>query len=149
MLGPLLSLVVMVLAPVQEISSQAADIYGDWEIVGHRAPGISAMSPEEAERWVGGKASYSDSMATFTDESCDSPSYRSSSVTKEHLFQEYRVNPEALGIESTRITIVEVLCKGEDWVAPGSVLVRKDQNTFFTPWDGVFFELERRPSAKP
>ena len=147
MLGSLLSLVVMASEPSQEISSSAVDVYGDWEIVGYRALGISAMSSEEAQQWVGGKASYSDSMATFTDESCDSPSYHWSSVTTEHFFRSFRVSPEALGIKATSIGIVKVLCQGEDWLVPGNILIEKNQDTFFTLWDGIFFELERHRSA--
>ncbi len=147
MLGPLFSLVVMASTPSQEISSSAVDVYGDWEIVGHRAPGISAMSSEEAKQWVGGKASYSDSMATFTDESCDDPSYHWSWVTAEQFFRSFRVSPETLGIKATSIGIVNVLCQGEDWFAPGSVLIKQNQDKFFTLWDGIFFELEQRRSA--
>ena len=147
MLGPLFSLVVMASASSQKISSSAVDVYGDWEIVAHRALGISAMSSEEAKQWVGGKASYSDSMATFIDESCDSPSYHWSSVTTEQFSQSFRVSPETLGIKATSIGIITVLCQGEDWFAPGSVLIKKNQDTFFTIWDGIFFELERHRSA--
>ena len=147
MLGPLFSLLVMASVPSQEISSSAMDVYGDWEIVAHRALGISAMSSEEAKQWVGGKASYSDSMATFTDESCDSPSYHWSWITAEQFFRSFRVSPETLGIKATSIGIVNVLCQGEDWFAPGSVLIKKNQDTFFTIWDGIFFELERHRSA--
>ncbi len=143
MLSPLFSLVVMASASSQKISSSAVDVYGDWEIVAHRALGISAMSSEEAKQWVGGKASYSDSMATFTDESCDSPSYHWSSITTEQFSQSFRVSPETLGIKATSIGIVNVLCQGEDWFAPGTVLIEKNQDTFFTLWDGIFFELKR------
>ncbi len=147
MLGPLFSLAVMASASSQKISSSAVDVYGDWEIVAHRALGISAMSSEEAKQWVGGKASYSDSMATFIDESCDSPSYHWSSITTEQFSQSFRVSPETLGIKATSIGIVNVLCQGEDWFAPGSILIKKNQDTFFTIWDGIFFELERHRSA--
>ncbi len=148
MLGPLFSIVVIASVPSQEISSSGVDVYGDWEIVGHRALGISAMSSEEAKQWVGGKASYSDSMATFIDESCASPSYHWSSVTTEQFFRSFGVSPETLGLKATRIGIVNVLCQGEDWFAPGSILIQKNQDTFFTLWDGIFFELERRRSAR-
>ena len=147
MLSPLFFIVIMASVPSQEIASSAVDIYGDWEIAAHHALGISAMSSEEAKQWVGGKASYSDSMATFTDESCDSPSYYWSSVTKEQFFRSFRVSPEKLGIKATNIGIVKVLCQGEDWFAPGTVLIEKNQDTFFTLWDGIFFELKRHRSA--
>jgi hypothetical protein len=39
--------------------------------------------------------------------------------------------------------LVEVSCDGAPWVGFGALLIETDPDSALTPWDGVFFELQR------
>src|SRR5262245_31826969 len=116
-------------------------IEGDWEVVAHHEPGISAMSTAEADQWIGRKARYSAESAQFGEQRCSSPSYDTTSLTADAFFQNFRVPPKALDLPVV-IQVIEVRCAGR-WNGPGSRLFVKRPNAVLTFWDGVFFELRR------
>jgi hypothetical protein len=118
------------------------NILGAWQIANHRAPGVSALSPEESAEWVGKGATYELDEATFDGEHCSQPSYSSVVLTSEQFTGRFHVTPTAVGLADSEVCVTEIGCP-EEWVAPGSVLIHSG-TTMVTMWDGVFFELERR-----
>ena len=62
---------------------------------------------------------------------------------EEYFLTEFRIRAVDLGITDKTIVIVNVQCKGEDWMAAGSLLVVKPGGRLLTVWDGVFFEMSR------
>jgi uncharacterized membrane protein len=121
---------------------QPADVLeGNWHVVGHHAPGIAAMSAQEADGWVGRKARFSRSIAQFGKNACPSPTYETRNLTDQAFAQEFRVQSTDLGLRSP-IQMVEVRCAGS-WDGPGNRLLVKGPNELLTLWDGVFFELRR------
>ncbi len=117
---------------------------GKWIIVGHLAPGISAMSAEEAESWLGKVAEYTPRQASFDGDVCDSPTYESSIIQPDDFLLDFRVQPESLGYGEGSIEMVRVYCAGHDWIAPGSTLIRLGEDKWFLFWDGVFFLLQKQ-----
>ena len=117
------------------------DILGAWRVVGHRAPGVGALSSEEAAAWLGKRATYELSRVSFDGESCPGTAYISKVVTSEQFTESFHVSPAALGLSTSELCITEIACPAS-WVAPGSVLVHSG-GTLITAWDGIFFELER------
>lgn len=119
---------------------------GEWAIVGHRMPGVGAMSEAEAAAWHGRVAYYATAFAAFGTDSCRLPSYRSREVRGDSLLAiDYHVAPSALGLAPRGpLTLIEVRCGESPWVAPGGTLLRMPDGTTYTVWDGTFFELRRR-----
>ena len=87
-----------------------------------------------------------ETAATSSAEHCATPKYPTRDVpTEEFLATEFNLPPESLKEFEGRdqVTIVEISCDGAPWTAFGSLLLEIDAEHAFTPWDGVFFELER------
>lgn len=114
---------------------------GNWRVIGHQAPGISAMDPDTASAWVGRTAEYTSTRAAFGAEECIEPTYAVTTLGVEGFAAEFNVSLDALGLAAP-VTIVTVGCRGA-WTVPGNRLIVKGPDRLFTLWDGVFFELER------
>lgn len=127
------------------------DPRGEWTIVAHRIPAMSAMTEADAAPWHGRVLRYGADAAIWESDSCRAPSFRSYTVaTDSFLAIGFRVNSVDLGVDSKalpQLRLTEVLCAGEEWTAPGGLLLWTGPDRAYTPWDGVFFELERRPGG--
>ena len=66
-------------------------------------------------------------------------------VTEDFLATEFNLPPESLKPVEKRpeLTVVQVGCGDVAWTAFGSLLIAIGPDRALTPWDGVFFELER------
>lgn len=117
------------------------DILGKWHVAGHKAPGISAASAEQADAWNGRHAVYGAHRAVFDNDACSNPQYVSQVLDTAQFTSEFGFPPEALGLPGADTCITEIGCPGE-WVAPGAALIHSG-NGLMTPWQGVFFELAR------
>ena len=114
---------------------------GNWRVKGHQAPGVSAMPADTAAAWVGRTAEYSNSRARFGTEECARPGYFSTTLAAGDFAAEFGVPAPALGLEAP-VTMITVRCRG-GWTVPGSRLLVRNPDLMLTPWDGVFFELQR------
>lgn len=134
------------LAAGTSVDRQAALDLGEWAVVGHRMPGVGAMSEAEAAAWHGRIAHYASALAAFGTDSCLMPSYRSREVRGDSLLGvDYHVVPSALGLApGVPLTLIEVRCGESPWAAPGGRLLRMPDGTTYTVWDGTFFELRHR-----
>lgn len=122
-------------------SRAPAALAGEWHVVGHAAPGISAMSSEEADGWLGTVARFSGDAVRFGRWSCEAPEYAEISFTESDFREGFRISGVALGITEDRVGY-DISCSGADWVAPGSWII-VDGERLLTTWDGVFFEMEK------
>jgi hypothetical protein len=114
---------------------------GRWRVVGHHAAGVSALSPREADAWLGREAVYTRASAGLAPDTCLGPRYVPSTMTLAELAADFRVRPEDLQIAATNLQVIDVRCGG--WVAPGNRLVVITPNRLVTFWDGMMFELAR------
>jgi hypothetical protein len=131
-------------APPREDSP--ADPIGTWTVTGHHMPGISAIGEDEAKARHGQTVELSAAAAVSPNDRCDSPAYATRSVpADDYLATEYKLEPGSLqplaGREELRL--IEVACNGAPWVGFGALLIEVNPDRVLTPWDGVFFELER------
>ncbi len=120
---------------------------GHWEVVGHEAPGFSALGPEDAAALVGTGARFDRDQAVFGDRRCPTPTYASTSLSRADFLDGYRVNPADLRSLPDPIERVEVECRSGDWSGPGTTLILREDGWMYTPWDGTFFELRPVPVA--
>ena len=104
--------------------TSASDMTGIWTVVGHRIPGISAMSDVEAAAWQRQTVRLTAAQAVTVGNHCDEPTYTTRTVQRSSfLSSEFKLPPGSLtALDSLeRLTLLEVSCSG----------------------NGVFFELAR------
>jgi uncharacterized membrane protein len=124
----------------------APDPIGEWEVVAHRIPGISAMTDKEAASWHGRTVRLGKEEASSNTEPCRPPVYHYRMVPGDSLFAAFHTSVGALQLEGTaprRLGLTEVFCGSAPWSAMGSTLIWIAENRPLTVWDGVFFELRR------
>ena len=135
------------------ITEQAApaSVRGEWRVQRWSAPGISGMTTERADLYVGKTARFEKRLAQFDVQRCDKPTYRQAFVQAEKYFLDgFRIYAKELDITARAVEIVEMSCGQDRWTGPGETLIVKDRERLLTVWDGVFFELTRsRPSKAP
>ena len=121
--------------------------FGEWTIAKNIANNkVSVYSKDEIEKRIGKKVTYSDSLASFDNNICSSPSYKKMIIiTKEEDEKNY-VKFADLGIKNESVTSVEVFSNKEQsksWISSGSLFYVKEQNTLIMVDNGAFFELTR------
>ncbi len=122
------------------------DLTGIWTVVGHRIPGVSAMSDAEATTWHGRSVRLTETQAISGGSHCDPPTYVTRTVARDSfLATDFNLLPGSLTPLASleRLTLLEVSCGGALWAAMGGRVIEVDANRALSPWDGVFFELER------
>jgi hypothetical protein len=132
--------------PAAEPVEETFDPIGTWTVVAHFMPGVSAMNDDAAKAHYGQTLQLTVTDAISSAEHCAAPKYPTRDVpTEAFLASEFNLPPESLKPLEGRdqLTIVEISCNGAPWTAFGSLLLVIDAEHAFTPWDGVFFVLER------
>jgi putative lipoprotein len=126
-------------------TASSSNPIGEWVIVSHRIPGISAMTNAEAAQWHGGIVRLGTREAMSRMDTCRQPMYRYHTALADSLLHdEFHVAPADLGLQDTaRLGVTEVFCGDARWTAMGGLLIWVAENRPYTVWDGVFFELRR------
>jgi hypothetical protein len=137
--------------PADSTPVAPGDPRGDWTVVGHRFSGVSAAVEVDVSGWRGRRLHYASDAAVWQSDSCRAPGFRSyTAATDSFLGIGFHANAVDLGIDvkaMPRLRLTEITCGGEDWIAPGGLLIWTGADRALTPWEGAFFELERRPPA--
>ncbi len=123
-----------------------SDLTGIWTVIGHRMPGISAMTDADAAAWHGQTLRLTAAEAISPGARCDQPAYATRTVARDSLLAgEFRLPPGSLAPLAAfeRLILLEVSCDGAPWAAMGGRLIQIDADRALAPWNGVFFEIER------
>lgn len=126
-----------------ESGSNAADpgYYGTWKITRYYMPGITAMSKDEADGYVGMVLEYSTDTFTYNGHANSDPDYSETEVTAEEFAANYGgATFDSLGITSASVKQVDI-SNADDL---GWSFFVKDANTLLINRDGVFFEAEKQ-----
>lgn len=126
-----------------ESGSNASDpgYYGTWKITRYYMPGITAMSKDEADGYVGMVLEYSADTFTYNGHANSDPDYSETEVTAEEFAANYGgATFDSLGITSASVKQVDI-SNADD---PGRSFFVKDANTLLINKDGVFFEAEKQ-----
>ena len=137
---------VMETPAVPSVVTSSPDLTGIWTVVGHRIPGVSAMSDAEATAWHGLTVRLETLRAISAGNRCDHPTYTTNKVERDgFLATEFNLPPGSLAPLASleRLTLIEVSCNDAPWAALGGRLIEIDANNVLAPWDGIFFELAR------
>lgn len=118
---------------------------GEWVVVDHRIPGISAMDDAEAVGWHGRRVRFGVEEAASGTVTCRWPDYRHRRAPADSILADFRITPAQLGLDTPdmRLGLTEVFCGDTRWTAMGAILIWVAEDRPFAPWDGVFFELRR------
>lgn len=142
-------------AVVEEASSEAVNpvgeesdgndsdlsYYGTWKITRYYMPGITAMSKDEADGYVGMVLEYSADTFTYNGHANSDSDYSENEVTAEEFAANYGgATFDSLGITSASVKQVDI-SNADD---PGWSFFVKDANTLLINRDGVFFEAEKQ-----
>lgn len=118
---------------------------GEWMIVGHRMPGISAMTEAQAAAQYGRILVIEPGRARLDEAQCDPASYDAhEALAARHLAEAYHLTAASLGLDNPAdelLGVVEVNCNGQRWGSLGGHLLWVSADRMLAPWDGVFFEL--------
>ncbi|MGM0855861.1 MAG: hypothetical protein ACQEW0_02125 [Pseudomonadota bacterium] len=127
----------LLVLPASANASEDQWYLGEWKIKEAHFPGITAMTEREAEMWIGENIIYSRNFANFNDEDCLDPVYETTHIYNDGLkFDSYTL--ASLGLNDFPIEMINVICDAGNR-GLGSNLIRKNNNSGFTFWDGAFF----------
>ena len=74
---------------------------------------------------------------------CQNPVYKTERIDSDKFRFLYRASFHELGIQGETVEIIEIGCPG-NWIAPGSEIIKVNNDQIYTLWDGVFFLLEKQ-----
>jgi len=128
-------------------SAGNAALAGIWTVVDHHyAPGISALTAEEASARYGESIRLTSRSARAPGTECREPHYETSQVpVAAYLASAFNMTPERLPplAGHNQMRVMEVSCGTADWTELGGLMLEVDRDRALAPWDGVFFELAR------
>jgi len=124
-------------------------VRGDWVVTGFRFAGISAMSDDEAKKWVGRSLSIGDVSSSLEGERVTGSRVTEKEFEAQKYFEDgFRIRPSEVGFDDSRVRVFEVQrAGGQDWNAPGATIM-VGKKLVLTCWDGAFFVLQRKGPNK-
>lgn len=130
-----------------QVASTSPAAATDWVVVGHRIPGMSAMTDAEADKWNGRVIQLAPEVAISGPDTCASPVFTTTEGDADSLLGvEYRIRATDIGWLGDRVRMTRITCGGSVWAALGGTVIWLDDDRGLAPWDGVFFEIQ---SAAP
>jgi hypothetical protein len=127
--------------------AQSLNPLGLWKVVAYRYAEDSpakATDPPELANLVGTRVRLNIDAAEVGTKSCQSPAYRSRTLTGKEFFQELGTSLSSIGIKIDRVETIAVKCETGGWKPPRSLLIRLPEGEALLLWDGVFLELKRQ-----
>jgi hypothetical protein len=130
----------------QLAAAQRLNPLGPWKVIAYRyaegSPG-QASEPPELAKLVGTRVRLNIDSAEVGTKSCQSPAYRSRSLTDKEFFRDLGTSLSSIGIKADRVDTISVRCETGGWKPSQSLLVRLPEGEMLLLWDGVFLELKR------
>jgi len=127
----------------QETAAEAEKSYfGDWQITECAGfASVSALSQEEADAYTGTTLTYqADAMSVGTEENIEVSGYEETPYQTAAMTEDYRVNPENLGIETEELLSVFVGANGDYF---GQYFFVLDEHALLIYHEGAFLRAER------
>jgi uncharacterized membrane protein len=81
------------------------DPLGEWVIVDHRIPGISAMTDSEAVEWTGRSVRFGTEEAISDAVPCRGPRYHYRTAPADRLLADFHITPAHLGLETPELRL--------------------------------------------
>lgn len=127
------------------LSREYDALVGEWLVVEYHQPGISAMSDEQAEQWLGARLRISDDWFALGEHYCETVAPVGEVLPVNQVLDGYRLQEGDFPLLDgyTQVARHHLDCDGQAWDRLGSVVLRVSESLALAPWDGVFFELQR------
>lgn len=127
------------------VTADWAQPRGEWQVVSHRDPGSAAMSPVDAQRYIGSIVSFGPGAVTSGADTCAKPSYIVHLVYAErYLYRQYGLHTSDLGLYRHQdVRVTEVFCEGRKWPGLGAHVIWVDHERGYAVRNGMWFELRR------
>jgi hypothetical protein len=127
--------------------AQSLNPLGLWKVVAYRYAEDSparATQPPELAILVGSRVRLNIDAAEVGTRSCQSPAYRSRTLSDKEFFQDLGASLSSIGIKTDRVETIAVKCETGVWNPPQSLLIRLPEGGALLLWEGVFLELKRQ-----
>lgn len=121
---------------------------GTWVVTEAHQPGISAVSPQQAQTILGRSLQYKSDRATLNQQQCITPRYHKQQFHLDDFSQYYRVDAKSLGFVPGKVTQVTIDC-GLGAKDIGSTLVFQEDTTAYTVFNGTFYRIEKTLEVAP
>jgi len=122
------------------------NFYGKWIIKEKisKATGVSTLSNEDINSFLGKTVEYSANFAKFDTEKCNSPQYKKTIISKNDFLTSERISFSNLDIKTKNITMVEVVNNnGTHCLSVGGLFYIKNKDSIITNINGTYFLLKR------
>ena len=130
--------------PIEAVRETEAEksYFGDWQITECAGfASVSALSQEEADAYTGTTLTYqADIISVGTEENIEVSGYEETPYQTAAMTEDYRVNPENLGIEAEEVLSVFVDANGDYF---GQYFFVLEENVLLIYHEGAFFRAER------
>lgn len=127
--------------PDRETKDNADSSYfGTWKVTAYYMPGVSAMSVEDAESYLGKTCEYRADVFNGDGEVTDAPDYQEAVESAADFFADYRAAFESVGMTGDSVKRIEI----SNSYGFGCQFFIKDVDTILICQDGVFFEAVRQ-----
>ena len=119
-------------------------VEGVWKVERYAFSAMSKMVEEEANEWIGKKASFKYQKVVLPDDNCEKPEFKIKTVnTKTYLYNNYKSFMANLHINQSEIKIITIT-SNQNYFRD---IIKIDDNTIVIIKDGVFFFLSKQPSG--
>lgn len=153
----LLSLASCAGVPKQAATNPTGDItkllYDNWYVKDFSSMPISALSDEEAQRFLEQSISLQPKIAIVLNDTCASPDYSIKKVHANTYLRYYKTSREAIGIKSDTIYTVDLTCKTSpkyfsDESPEFNYALIYDGSRLSIIYNGIVFHLKKKPIMK-
>ncbi len=127
--------------------AQSLNPLGLWKVVAYRYAEDSpakATEPLELAKVVGTRVRLNIDAAEVGARRCQSPAYRSRTLSDKEFFQDLGASLTSIGIKTDRVETIAVKCETGGWKPPQSLLISLPEGGALLLWEGVFLELKRQ-----
>ena len=135
----------------QLAAAQTLHPLGLWKVIAYRyadgSPG-QASEPPELAKLVGTRVRLNIDAAEVGTKRCQSPAYRSRSLTDKEFFRDLGTSLSSIGIKTDRVETIAVKCEAGGWEPPQSLLIRLPEGDMLLLWEGVFLEMKRQSGER-
>ena len=114
--------------------------FGTWKVTAYYIPGVSAMTLEDAQGYVGKVCEYSADAFNGDGEVTQTPDYQEFEETESDFAMDYRATFESVGLTGDSVKKIEI----SNSYGFGCQFFIKDADIILICQDGVFFEAVRQ-----
>ncbi len=124
---------------IKDNQSPSKYIMKEWQISDYKFSGISALTTEEADKYIGQKIKLDSNYVIYFNDSISYPKYEFKRVESNSFFHEgYKTNKDVFSVNVDSLLVFDIICENEGYY---NIVFVEEQNILIQNIDGVFFIL--------